>query len=579
MQLLKKLSEMPYAILLILFLSISIPTFNSSFLSIDDSTLIVNNPQLNLSITNFTTIFLKPLGQISDSIDYSGEFVYYRPALILFYVLNNALWGINPIGFHLFNLLLHLMTTIIVYRTGLLLFSRNREISLLAAALFCAHPVHNELIGRVAMNENLLGLFMAASLFFYLKKCRFLSLFTFVLALLSKESAIMLPFVILFFELRKQKLQSTARYMSPFVAIMILYLLLRTSVIGIPVDSSISSVSYEPVSTMLSALGTYLRLLFFPYPLRIYYPAWEFTSPFQPDLLVSVSMFVLLVYAIWMWKDDELLSPLLLGIVVLLMPVVLRANELILGLDRAFIAERQLYVPSMLFSLFIAAVIMKVYELHCWRYATALVMLVIPFFAYTTIATAAVWKNDDTLYARFFRDYPNISFSRMNKGNILLQQGNLDGALQEFRAILPVAKADASAEPEQLPGSSSAKQFKSLSNFFDRSLTTDSFSGSAPILCGNSHHEENKSLVGLLNQHDFAAYQPKYADIHFKIGLVYLARDDVDAAIKKFRTALVLRPYFVEARTALANGYMKKRMYVDASREFKLAFKDMDVGM
>ena len=125
MPLLKYLDKVPYAVLLFVFASVSISTLNSDFLFIDDTVLIVDNPQLNFSLANLAAIFVNPLGQIFNAADYPVKFIYYRPILNVLYMFNKAIWGINPVGFHISNLLLHLLTTILVYRIGLQLFTNN----------------------------------------------------------------------------------------------------------------------------------------------------------------------------------------------------------------------------------------------------------------------------------------------------------------------------------------------------------------------------------------------------------------------------------------------------------------------
>lgn len=544
MQLLKKIEEIPYTLLFILVASISIATLKSDFIFIDDTILIVNNPQISFSASNLMSIFSKPLGQIFDAADYPIKFIYYRPALSLYYMLNTIIWGINPVGFHISNLLLHLIITFFIYRTGLLLFAENKRLSLLAAALFSVHPVHNELIGRVAMNENLLGLFMLLSLYFYLQGRKYSSLVAFVLALLTKESAVMLPCVLFFFELSRQRVKGAAVYLAPYVVAMTVYLIVRASVVGIPDSVSFNVNVLEKLLLYCSALAAYLRLLFVPYPLSIYYPTWNFTLPLQWDGLLSVVICILLGYAIWRCRDDELISPLLLGTFILLAPVVFKANNLILDLDMAFIAERQLYVPAILYTLLIAAVISRYRDSYVGKSVIAVVALSIPVFMYTTIVTCAVWESSETVRARFVRNYPDSTLAHKIRGGVLFQQGDLDGALIEFRAALPKEKTDESAKNEIVPGSFPGNKYKNLKSF--------------------------------LNQYSLASYQPEYADLHFNIGQIYLAKSDIETAMKKFRTTLVLKPHFIEARTAIASIYMKKKMFREASREFKLALKDID---
>jgi len=544
MSLLKFLGNFPHTVLFMLVALLAFFTIGSDFLFIDDTILVVNNPQVHFSLKNLAAIFTKPLGQIYDAADYPLRFIYYRPALSLLYMLNNTVWGINPVGFHLSNLLLHLLTTILIYRTGLLLFARNSGISLLAAAIFCVHPVHNELVSRVAMNENLLGIFMAASLYFYLQERRPLSLVAFTLALLTKESAVMLPFVLLFFELRKQRLREALRFLWPYVAVTAVYLLIRLAVVGIPDEAEFSTNLLEPLLAACSALASYLRLLVVPYPLNIYYPVWNYVSPLQSDLLVSVAICLLLGYTLWKMRAETLLFPLLLGTVVMLAPVVIKSNKMILGLEMGFIAERQLYVPAILFSLLIAAVLCKYADLSAGRRVTVACMLAIPLLAYATIAASASWENNSALSSRFIKDFPDSAIAHRKRGLFLLQQGDADGALIEFKAAFPAVKADPSAGSKGVADGSSAGKFKSLNSLIDK--------------------------------YSLEAYQPVYADLHYFIGQAYLAKDDPETAMRKFRTSLVLQPHSVDARTALAGIYLKKRQFRDASREYRLVLKDID---
>src|SRR6185369_15384114 len=544
MQLIKKLEKVHYAILFILLALVSFSTLNSDFIFIDDAFLIVNNPHLNFSLPNLVAIMSKPLGQVFDAADYPIQFIYYRPALSLYYMFNDFIWGTNPVGFHIANLLLHLCTTILIYRIGLLLFDSNKGLSLFAAALFCVHPVHNELIGRVAMNENLLGVLMAAAFYFYLKGRKSLSLAAFAIALLTKESAIMLPFVLFVFELRKQKVRDAARYMAPYAALMTVYLVLRTAVVGFPEAFSPNENLPEALLSVFVALATYFRLLFLPYSLNVYYPTWKFISPFQGDLLLAVPICLLLGYALWRLKNDKLTAPLLLGVVVLLAPVVLKANEMILGSDRAFIAEHQLYVPAILFSLFISALIYKGNQLQQSKYLLTAFICVIPLFVYLANTVSVVWASSDVLNAQFIKDYPNSSVAYRILGNNLLEKGDTAGALAALKKALPAAKENAIAKHANASGNTSAKK--------------------------------SRTMADLLDKYNIAAYQPEYAEIHYQIARVYIAKNDLDEALKKFKTVLVLQPHFIEARISVARIYMEKCQFADASREYKLALKDIE---
>lgn len=552
------LEKRPHTILLLLVALISVHSLKYSFLIIDDLDLIVNNPRLRFSLSEILAVFSTPLGQIYDYTDYPMNFIYYRPALNLLYMFNKTIWGINPVGFHITNLILHLLTSIFIYQAGLNLFKHDKLVSLIAASFFCVHPVHNELIGRVAMNENLLGFFIVTSFYFYLINKKSLSLAAFAFALLSKESAVMFPIVILLMEKREKELKYAVSFMIPYGYLLILYLVVRMTVIGIPVDFIVWSELSESTMLVCSALADYIRLLFVPYPLHVFYQAWEINSLFDPDLLVSIVICLLLGYVAWKWRGDKRLSPLLLATVLMLLPAIFLANKLILGVERGYIAERQLYVPAIFFSLMIAGVIGKNADSPVRKYVVVAFMGVIPVFMYTTISTSMVWENDNVLRSRFIRDFPNISLSHKYRGQFLFEQGDLDGALVEFAAALP---STTSGDRRLLNQNSRVSILGNKPN---------------PDDSGRNGNKHSISLTEFLTQHSLNNYLPEYADVHFQMGQVYLAKNDIDRAIRKFKVALLLQPHYLGGRSLLAESYLKKGLIQDARREFSLALKDIN---
>jgi protein O-mannosyl-transferase len=134
----------------------------------------------------------------------------YAPVQMLSYMLDYTLWGLRPAGFLLSNVLLHLANGILCYRL-LWGFYRDRLISSVAAALFLFHPVQVESVAWISQRKNLLAmLFFLGSWLLY---CRYreapagkrggpyaASLGLFVLALLSKSVAVVLPLVLVCYD-------------------------------------------------------------------------------------------------------------------------------------------------------------------------------------------------------------------------------------------------------------------------------------------------------------------------------------------------------------------------------------------
>ncbi|MBI5182115.1 MAG: tetratricopeptide repeat protein, partial [Nitrospirae bacterium] len=132
----------------------------------------------------------------------------YRPLVTISYIFDYAIWGLNPKGFHLANLILHILTSIIVYLLALEIL-KNSWPSLIAALVFALHPVHTEavtwVVGRA---EVMAGLFYFLAFLLYIHSSTFNhstfqpstfrlgSYIFYFCALLSKEIAITLPILL-----------------------------------------------------------------------------------------------------------------------------------------------------------------------------------------------------------------------------------------------------------------------------------------------------------------------------------------------------------------------------------------------
>ncbi|MBI4527959.1 MAG: tetratricopeptide repeat protein [Deltaproteobacteria bacterium] len=171
----------------------------------DDRRYIVNNSWVK-SLDTLPEIFIA--GYRSTPREAGG--FYYRPLSTATYAINYALGGFNPIGYHLVNLILHFGVTLAVYRLALLL-GYSCPAALAGASLFAVHPIHTEavtwVVGRA---ELLMSLGVLLALLWYIRgsasgrlKLGYVlaSWGAFVLALLSKEQALMLPLLVILYEL------------------------------------------------------------------------------------------------------------------------------------------------------------------------------------------------------------------------------------------------------------------------------------------------------------------------------------------------------------------------------------------
>lgn len=175
----------------------------------------------------------------------SPQNLFYRPLPNLLWQFDYSLWGLNALGYHLTNLVLHLAN---VYLVGLLTLklTANRTAALLSSLLFGLLPVHVEAVAWLSGRPDLLTTFFGLlTLLFWLtflgafaKKYYWFSLLAFGLAIFSKEAAAGLPFVLLAWAFFLHKPAKFHQWLNliltliPYALLIVIYLAVRISILG-----------------------------------------------------------------------------------------------------------------------------------------------------------------------------------------------------------------------------------------------------------------------------------------------------------------------------------------------------------
>jgi hypothetical protein len=175
----------------------------------DDTVFAAGSQVFGLNTANFRSFFVDDVW-----VSIGSDTGIYRPLLLLSVALNVELFGNWAAGFHLFNILLHVLVCLAVYgliRHLLLVcgsnFVRSSYIALLAALVFAVHPVHTEAVNSIFnRSEMLVSLCMAGGLWWFLETVEnrpwiawiLLGLIYFV-AMLCRETGIVMPAITVVF--------------------------------------------------------------------------------------------------------------------------------------------------------------------------------------------------------------------------------------------------------------------------------------------------------------------------------------------------------------------------------------------
>lgn len=410
----------------------------------DDRSLILANPLVQ-SLGNALGAFQGKLRL------FNNAFGYYRPLSLLSLALDHTLWGANPLGYHLTNLLLHLACVTALF--FLLEVSFGRRIALWAAVLFATFAVHTENVAFISGRMDILcTLFILLCLLAYFRKpissfaTILLCFFLVMSALLAKELGavllLLLPLGILFRSPReawKGRFLRTTTFLFPAFLV---YGFLRIQALG--GLTTLSSPAFSLAQRLLFLPGLimrYLALLIFPLGLnalhKIYPPAdlWGFVIP------LFVVIFVILALLLLSRRSPSVgLGG--LWFLASLLPVM---N--LLPLEGSVMADRFLYLPSAGFALLLAgfpgALKKKDGEPLSWtRNLFRMILLAILLSnAVFTARRNPVWRDEMIFFSRCVEQNPQSAMAHHNLGYVYYRKGDWPRAEAEYRQAISLSPA------------------------------------------------------------------------------------------------------------------------------------------
>ena len=318
----------------------------------DDGTVIADNPRLG-DVSEIPRLFRETARE-----GIGGQRRLYRPVAMSSLALDRTLYGPHPRGYHVTSIALHVTTTVALFFL-LCALGASPLGAMLAAVLFGVHPIHTEAVD-VAFNrsEILACLGVVGALWWvrhWLPRDRRLAwagaAAIFLLALLSRESAVSLPvLVVLTLVLLPPPVPMNARaWLLAAAALavpLVVYLGLRQSVMGEPAGGILRSIGPEGIggahdplhrlSLVAATVRDYWRMVVWPWPLRASYEDYALHGVAGALALHAV----LVAAALAAWRRWPALT---LGIAFFY--VALLPSTRLLA-DPALLAERFVYLPS-----------------------------------------------------------------------------------------------------------------------------------------------------------------------------------------------------------------------------------------
>ena len=559
----------------------------------DDPEQIVTNGAVHSwsSIPQFFTSDVWP----HTTADEVGNF--YRPVFLLWLLVNYKVGGLNPVWWHAVTIVAHLLVTFLLYLV-ILQMTRNEFLAFGSALLFGLHPIHIEAVAWVSgATEPLLAIFFLASFLCYLKSRAgaegqttrrvwwlAASLGFYVLAILEKETALILPVVIFSHSyifggeenVRQTSVGRTwmvSRSRIPgdqdklkfvllrfpgiallYVPLTIIYFIVRYLALK-GISHPLTRLSWTTtILTWPSILFFYFKSLVWPLGLSAFYDTPYVNTVSWRQVIVPLIILLLVACVLGFWARRSRLAAffslwMLLPLLPLLNISIFKEGEIA--------HDRYLYLPS------IGLCVLVVLALSQIKFAVAqidsrppaiavvLVLILAGFFGIATFYQSPIWASDFSLASRGVAIAPNNAMAANNLGKELALRGDYKGAVPLFLKAVErrprywLANFNLGYVYYRVGNFTSAEIYlRKAIAIFPKDAAEQRFLSYTLLEMGRTDEAEAvlRQAIDLRND---APNQ------HFVLGTILRDRKDFDGALREFRLELTFNPGNQQARQSV----------------------------
>lgn len=383
-----------------------------------------------------------------------GNEGHYWPITYTTFWLEHKLWGLEPLGYHLVNVLLHVANTVLLWRLMLRFLVPG---ALAIAALFAVHPLHVESVAWIIERKDLLSaLFYLSAVFMWVRfteaphpgrYCAALVLF--VAGMLSKSITVTLPAALLIWHwwlygrISRYDVLRLAPFFLVGLAVTAADLMYYTSRESLALGYSFA----ERILIAARALWFYVGKLLWPTDLMVIYPLWKIQAG---NLLgwLYVAAAVGLTAALWFLRQYLGRGPLasVLFFVVTLSPVL---GFIDYGYMKfSFVADRFQYLAGIgLMALLVGSATLGASRLPDMlrHIVTGMFVSVLVVLAALSWQQSKIYRDEVTFFSHIAEHNPAAHDVYINLGNSLFRAGRTEEAYAASLAAVEYRPGSAKA--------------------------------------------------------------------------------------------------------------------------------------
>jgi tetratricopeptide (TPR) repeat protein len=581
------------ALLVVLVVLCFHPVLDNGFVTFDDDAALTENPHYRgLSPAHLAWMFT------------TFHLGHYQPLSWLTHGLVYVIWGMDPVGYHLVNLILHAANAVLAYLLIVALLSLwfpapdtnlrwLRGAAGVGALFFALHPLRVEPVAwATERREVLCSFFLLLTVWAYVRMQQvrpeaawrrwfFLSVVAYALSLLSKAMGLTLPVVLLALDVYPLR-RFTGAHRAGVLVEKVPYVVLAAgaaalAVFGVRHEGMVPFAEYGVLDRLMQAaygLCFYLWKTIVPAGLS---PLYELERPLdlsRPRYVVSAVVVVSVTAAVVGWRRRypwALLAWICYAVMV----------SPVLGLLQSgpqIAADRYTYLPCLPWAVLVAAGTYQLWFLRAdTRSGTPSALLValaatLAVFGVLTYRQTQVWKDSLTLWNHVLGIEPTNSFAHNNRGTILQARGDIKGALADYSAAIAVSPEYIKAYNNRGVARQANGDVTGALEDYDRALRLNPSYTDAYVNRGSAR-EASGNLQGARADYDQALrLDAGHVIAYYNRGNVQRTAGNGDAALADYTTALRLDPQF--ARAYSARGSLR-----EARGDFAGALADVEAAL
>lgn len=502
------------------------PVLFFGFTYLDDNSLIIDH-------AGFLGQFLNIFESFRQDVFLSYLDAYYRPIMTVSLIFDAQFFGSNPFMFHFTNIIIHILSTISLF----IIFQKmnyRKDISFVFSIIFLVHPVLTQAVAWVpGRNDSLLALFVLVNFIYLLKflekkdgRTLFFYFLFFALSIFTKESAIFIPFVQLFYLqfIYKERFfsQNKKKLIAGWILIIGVFFVLRHNALTNPIDMPFSNM-FKSVFINSPAVIQFLGKIFFPFNLSVV-PIIQDTT-FIFGIFSIVLLFVLIFFSRKIRWNYFLFGS--AWFFVFLLPSFIRPNIEIV----ADFIEHRVYLPLIGFMILIMEIeIFKKIDLKK-RSNAFILFLVISLFSFLTVVHSQNFKDKITFWKNAAENSPNYPLAHRNYGAMLFLDNKYDEAETEYKKSLELNPKEQMAHNNLGLIYVQRGELEKAEKEYEKELENNPYYDSAYFNKGILYYKTGRIEEAIAAWKRTLEINPNYPDPVYNLFSIYYQRQDKENSI------------------------------------------------